>query len=155
MLLYVFMTATAHGVIGTVIAAKIGNPALAAPIALVSHFAADLFPHWDTGTHWREKNKTRFFLESLSDAVLSFVLSYVLIVLFFPTLNIPYAFFIIIISQLPDWIMSPYLFFKIRAQPFVWMYQFQRKLNARLDKPWGIINQIAVLVLIVILAKIF
>jgi hypothetical protein len=36
------MTATGHALIGTVIAAKIGNYALAIPIALGSHFLADV-----------------------------------------------------------------------------------------------------------------
>jgi len=34
------MTATGHAIIGTVIAAKIGNPYLAIPLAIVSHLAA-------------------------------------------------------------------------------------------------------------------
>lgn len=39
------MTATAHAIIGTVIAAKVGNPVLAVPIALASHIIADAIPH--------------------------------------------------------------------------------------------------------------
>lgn len=149
------MTATGHAVIGTIIAAKIGYPILAVPIAIVSHFAADVFPHWDTATHYREKSKKRFLIETFTDVVLGFILSYILIFLLFPQTNLIYAFFIIIISQLPDWITSPYLFFKIKIWPFVEMYKFQRAFNVRLDKPWGIITQVAVLVLIVILAIVF
>ena len=147
------MTATAHAVIGTIIAAKVGNPALAIPLAIASHFVADAIPHWDTGTNWREKNKIRFFLESFFDVALSFVLSYILIALFFPTLKIPYAFFIVVVSQLPDWITAPYLFFKIKIWPFREMYEFQRGFNVRLDKPWGIITQVLILIILLIIAK--
>lgn len=33
--------------VGAAIAAKIGNPALSLPLALASHFALDLLPHWN------------------------------------------------------------------------------------------------------------
>ena len=72
------MTATGHALIGTVIAAKIGNPALAVPIALASHFAADALPHWDTGYHRSHKSKRKFFLQSALDVMLGFALSYLM-----------------------------------------------------------------------------
>jgi quinol-cytochrome oxidoreductase complex cytochrome b subunit len=147
------MTATAHAVIGTIIAAKIGNPVLAVPIALASHFAADMFPHWDTGTHYREKSDKKFLLQTFADVMLGFAMSYVLILALFLQTNLIYAFFIIVVSQLPDWITAPYLFFKIKTWPFMWMYKFQREFNNRLDKPWGIITQVAVLLLLLIIAK--
>lgn len=55
------MTATGHAVIGTVIAATISNPFVAIPLAFVSHLAADSFPHWDSGTHEKEKTKKTDF----------------------------------------------------------------------------------------------
>ncbi|MBI2012734.1 hypothetical protein HYS90_02270, partial [Candidatus Curtissbacteria bacterium] len=50
------MTATAHALIGASIAAKITNPYLGIPLAIISHFVADLIPHWDAGTNHREKS---------------------------------------------------------------------------------------------------
>jgi hypothetical protein len=149
------MTATGHALIGTVIAAKIGNPALAIPIALGSHFLADALPHWDTAYNRRQKSRFKFFMESLIDLVLSFVLAYGLIVLLFPATNIPYAFIIIIFSQLPDWLTAPYLFFKLNFPPFSSMYNLQKKFDAHLGPPWGVINQVVVVVGLIILAKIF
>jgi len=149
------MTATAHAVLGTVIAAKIGNPVLAVPIAITSHFLADVFPHWDTATHHREKSKKRFLIESLFDVAISFILSYILIFVLFPQTNLNYAFFIIVVSQLPDWITAPYVFFKIKIQPFVGIHKLQKAFNTRLDKPWGIITQVLLLILVVVLAKVF
>ena len=149
------MTATGHAIIGTVIAAKIGNPLLAVPIALGSHFLADLFPHWDTGTHWKKKSNTKFLLQSALDVLLSFSVSYALAAILFPNLNIAYAFVIVILSQLPDWLTAPYLFFKIKLKPFVLLYKFQHKFNNRLDKPWGIVTQVAALVSLLIIASLF
>ncbi len=149
------MTATGHAIIGTVIAAKIGNPQLAVPLAIASHIAADAFPHWDEGTNSKEKSKERFIAESAFDVILSFALSYLLIFALFPTTNLLYAFLIIIASQSLDWLTAPYLFFGLNIPPFNWFYKFQKNIENKLDKPWGIINQIVILVLIVIAAKIF
>jgi hypothetical protein len=149
------MTATGHALIGTVIAAKIGNPALAIPIALGSHFLADALPHWDTGTNREKKSKTRFVVESTIDLLLGFILSWVLIVLLFPSTNLLYAFIIIIVSQLPDWLTAPYLFLDWKFPPFTWIYEFQKKFDTEKQLPWGIINQVVVVVGLILLAKIF
>lgn len=41
------MTATNHGVTGALVAAAISHPAIGLPLALISHFGADMLPHWD------------------------------------------------------------------------------------------------------------
>lgn len=146
------MTATAHAVIGTVIAAKVGNPALAIPIALASHVAADAFPHWDVGTRREDKTWNQMFVQSVLDVLLSFALSYIIIYLFFPTTSLAYAFLIVIIAQLFDWLMAPYYYFKIKAfKPF---YKFGKLFDNKLDKPWGIAGQIAAVTGLVLLAKV-
>jgi len=149
------MTATGHALIGTVIAAKIGNPALAVPIALASHFAADALPHWDTGYHRTHKSKRRFFIQSFLDVILGFVLSYLLINFFFPSTNLVYAFFIILMAQLPDWLTAPYLFFDMKFAPFSWIYKLQKYFDRSLGMPWGVINQVAAVILIIFLARLF
>ena len=149
------MTATGHAIIGTVIAAKLGNPALAIPIAFASHFLADALPHWDTGTNRHKKSTTRFFMESFADVSIGFILSWAIITLLFPTTNLFYAFLIIIVSELPDWLTAPYLFFDLKIQPFLSIYKLQKKFDTELDLPWGFINQAAVLTALVFLAKVF
>ena len=149
------MTATGHALVGTVIAAKVGNPALAIPIALASHFLCDALPHWDTGYDRENQSKTRFVAATAIDVVLGFVLSWTLIVLFFPSTNLLYAFLIIIVSELPDWLTAPYLFFDLKIQPFLSIYKLQKKFDTELDLPWGFINQAAVLTALVFLAKVF
>lgn len=147
------MTATAHAVIGTVIAAKIGNPYLATPIAIASHILADMIPHWDTATNVKKKGKTRVMAETFFDIAIGFFISYILLTFLFPKTSLAYAVLMILASQSFDWLMSPYYFFKINMPPFNLAYHFQKKFDHELDAPWGIINQIVVLILIVALAK--
>jgi len=149
------MTATGHALIGTVIAAKVGNPALAIPIALASHFIADALPHWDTGTNRKLKAKKTFFIESVIDVLVGFILSWLLIVLVFPGTNLSYAFLIIIMAQLPDWLTAPYLFFDFNFFPFSNIYHFQKKFDNKLDRPWGVINQTAAVLALIIFGRIF
>src|SRR3989344_9396619 len=143
------MTATAHAIIGTVIAAKIGNPALAIPIAIASHVAADIFPHWDSGTNGSSKSKKRLFFEASFDVVLGFIISYTIMQTLFPQTNLLYAFVIILASQSLDWITAPYYIFGMKSQPFLWFYKFQKQHNTKMDKPWGIIYQVAALIVVV------
>ena len=149
------MTATGHALIGTVIAAKVGNPVLAIPIALASHFIADALPHWDTGTNRKLKSRRTFFIESVIDVLVGFVLSWLLIVWVFPATNISYAFLIIIMAQLPDWLTAPYLFFDLNFFPFSNIYHFQKKFDNRLDTPWGVINQTVAVVALIVFGRMF
>lgn len=149
------MTATSHAIIGTLIAAKFGNPYLAIPIAMVSHVAADIFPHWDSGTHEDTKSNKRIFNEAIVDVFAGFTLSYALIYLLFPQTSIVYAFIMIIAAQWLDWAVTPYYFFHWKSQPFKWIYDFSYMTNSKLEKPWGIINQVTLLLFLIILAKIY
>lgn len=147
------MTATGHAIIGTVIAAKIGNPYLAIPLALLSHFAVDRIPHWDAGTNSKTKTKKQILSGSFIDVVISFTTAIIMVEKVFPQTDLVYAFLIVFISQLPDWLMAPYYFWHIQLfRPF---YKFQKIFDRKLDKPWGIINQAVILLLIVVLAKFF
>ncbi len=149
------MTATAHAIIGIVIAAKVGDPAIAIPIAIASHIVADAIPHWDMATSRKQKGKAKVMQDATADVILGFTLSFVLLKLLFPHVDVLYAFIIIIAAQSLDWIMTPYYFWKIDFPPFVWAYKFQKKIEHRLDKPWGIITQVVPLTLLLLWAKFF
>lgn len=147
------MTATSHAIIGTIIAAKIGNPTLAIPIAIASHIALDAIPHWDTATNKNKKTFRKMFTDSFCDVMLGFILSYLLIILFFPKTNLSYAFLMIFASQFFDWATAPYYFFKIKA--FKCVYSFQKLFDRDLDLPWGLVIQVIPLVLLIAAAKVF
>lgn len=149
------MTGTGHAVIGTVIAAKIGNPYLALPIAFISHYAADAFPHWDTGTNAKSKTRAAMWIQSLLDVGISLILPYFLIQFLNPSTNLIYLYLLVIIAQLPDWGTAPYYFLKINLPPFTWFYNSQLPFDNRLDQPWGVILQAGILVLLVGVAKLY
>lgn len=148
------MTATGHALIGTVIAAKIGNPALAVPLALASHFAVDALPHWDTSYHRRQKSRAKFFFQTLADFLLGLILSYGLIIFFFPKTDLTYAFIMILVSQSPDWLTAPYLFFNWDFAPFNIMYKLQKLFDTHMAMPWGLVNQVAIVTAVIILGRI-
>ncbi|OGH09010.1 MAG: hypothetical protein A2152_01960 [Candidatus Levybacteria bacterium RBG_16_35_6] len=145
------MTATSHAIVGSVIAAKVGNPALAVPIALVSHVVLDSIPHWDTATNGHGRRNLKTFIKTMFDFVISLIVSFLLITLLFPTTNLSYAFFIIITAQLFDWLTVPYLFFGISFFSSS-VYKFQKLFDRKLDKPWGIITQVVFALIVIFLA---
>lgn len=103
------MTATAHALVGGAIAAHFGNPVIAIPIALTSHFVMDSIPHWDFGTDWRARPKASTGAYALLETIFGVGLALVL----FHT-SVPFALLTatIIASLLPDWLEAPwYIFF--------------------------------------------
>lgn len=149
------MTGTGHAVIGTVIAAKIGNPYVALPIALISHYAADAFPHWDTGTNKNSKTRAAMWIQSLLDVGISLILPYFLIQYLNPSVNLFYVYLIVLTAQLPDWGSAPYFFLNMKIPPFTWFNRSQQYVDNRLDQPWGVILQVAILALLVLVAKLY
>jgi hypothetical protein len=147
------MTATSHALIGTVIAAKIGNPALGIPLAIASHVIADSIPHWDTATNG--KGTTKMFYDTLADVLIGFVSSYLLIYILFPSTNLQYAFLLIIMSQLFDWLTMPYYFFGVERPFFKSIYKFQKLFDKKLNKPWGVVTQVATVLAIITLGYFF
>ncbi len=143
------MTATAHALIGASIAAKITNPLLGIPIAIISHFAADLVPHWDAGTNHRQKSVNRLRAEAALDVLMGFALAF----LIFRNLVDPVYLFVMIISaQLPDWLEAPSWMFNIKVPPFSWMDFLGHKLQTRMQLPWGLITQVVVVGMVVYFA---
>lgn len=139
------MTATAHALIGASIAVGISNPYLAIPAAILSHFVADLIPHWDAGTNHKQKSRTKLVIEATIDVLLGFVLVYAL---FRNLVDPAYLFTMVIAAQLPDWLEAPSWIFGIKIPPFSWMDWLGHKLQSRLQLPWGLVTQIAVVGLI-------
>lgn len=146
------MTATGHAIIGTVIAATISNPVIAIPLALVSHFAADAFPHWDAGTNIDKKSAKRFLSDTLVDVGLSFIISFVLLHFLFPQTSILYALVIILAAQFFDWGAAPYIFFDWKFPPFTWFVDIQKPFNNKMDLPWGMVYQVIFLFFLVAFA---
>jgi len=143
------MTATGHAIIGTAIAAAISNPFIAIPVALLSHIPADLFPHWDPGTHRVSKKTKRLIFDATADGAIGIFISYLLLVFFFPYVSVRYAFSVIVAAQFLDYMAIPTNIHGTTKQPFYGVFKLQEKINKTLDKPWGIVNQAALLFLLI------
>jgi len=133
------MTATAHALVGAVIAAKIGNPALAYPAAVGSHFLMDLIPHWDSGIGWRSKNSKRRVLEAVLDVLLGVVLVFLI---FKAQANSAHLWLTVFFAQLPDWLSAPYIFLKLNQFPFAQIYKLQSAVNSKAGVFYGLVTQI-------------
>ena len=147
------MTATGHAIIGVVIASKIANPYIAIPLAIASHLAADAFPHWDTATNKAKKSRARVFSDSIIDVTISLTLPLLLAPFLNPSTNLTYVYIIVFFAQFWDWATAPYFFLKMHFPPFTWPYRLQKIFDNPLDKPWGIIGQVGVLLVLIIYAK--
>lgn len=143
------MTATSHALIGASIASLISNPILAIPLAITSHFAADLVPHWDAGTNRRKKTIMRLRVEASFDVLLGFALVYLI---FGNIVGSAYLFVMIIAAQLPDWLETPSSKFGIKIPPFSWVEWLGHKLQNRMQLPWGLVTQVVIVGLIVAFA---
>ena len=145
------MTATAHALIGASLASKIANPVIGIPVAFLSHFIADLVPHWDAGTNHKKKSATRLKLEATLDVLLGFAL--VLLLFKTQTFSNPvYMFTMVITAQLPDWIEAPSWMFGIKVPPFTWMDWLGHNLQTRMQLPWGLVTQVVIVGLLVLFA---
>lgn len=134
------MTATAHALIGGVIASSIPDPALGIPLSAISHPIADMIPHWDFGCGWKKKNKALLFFQSFADLSFGVTLTFLI---FGNTTNHLYLFLAIFISESWDLLQAPYWLFNWKFFPFSLFYNFGSKTNRKAKLPWGILTQIA------------
>jgi hypothetical protein len=112
------MLSIAHGVTGALIATKIGDPFLSAPLILVSHYLQDFIPHWDFGTgltkHLKSK-KLALFQELLFDLPLSAILVYFIFKQYETFSPLPWIG--CFLGLLPDFLEFPYLFLNLKIFP--------------------------------------
>ena len=135
------MTATAHALIGASLAVKIANPLLGIPLAIASHFLVDLIPHWDAGTNHKKKSQVRLIAEAALDVLLGFSLAFLI---FRNQVDLRYLFIMVIAAQLPDWLEAPSFMLGIKIPPFSWMDWIGHKIQSRIQLPWGLLTQIAI-----------
>ena len=119
------------------------------PLAILSHFIADLVPHWDAGTNHKQKSLARLKIEAVFDVLLGFVLVF----LIFRNLVSPtYLFTMVIAAQLPDWLEAPSWIFGYKIPPFSWLDWLGHKLQSRMQLPWGLVTQVIIVGLLVVYA---
>ncbi len=146
------MTATAHALIGGIIAASINNPAIGLPLAAISHPIADMIPHWDFGWGWRQKTKTKLFLQGLFDLTVGVMITFVI---FGQSVDMLYLLGAIFLSEIWDILQAPYWLLNWKFAPFSLFYKIQHEIQGKAKLPWGIFTQIATVSGLVLFFKIF
>ncbi len=125
------MLSISHAVTGAFIAVKVGNPYLAIPLILLSHYLEDAVPHWDAGTgltSGRRSPRTAFL-----GGLLDLALAAIFVLVYFPLssynpMSLPahlsdpqiWGSFI---GLLPDFLVAPRNFLKY--EPF-WLTPLNR-----------------------------
>lgn len=145
------MTLTGHAVVGAMLAAAIPDPALLVVVGVSSHFALDVLPHWDFGTHWRKKSRNRLIIESFADVLVGWGLAYLLYFYFLGGDSLWMLILGVLSAQLPDWVTAPYHFLGWKFPPFSWVERLSDSLHNKLDAPWGIVTQVGAVVAIYVL----
>ena len=148
----VFVTATAHALVGGAIASSVHNPALGISLALLSHPLLDMVPHWDFGKGWRQKSKSFFLAEGVFDLAVGLFASYLI---FGQYINLTYFLVVVFASLFFDLMMTPYWFLKWKFPPFSWAYKFGSSTNGDAPLPWGIVTQLVAVIGVTVVLKFF
>lgn len=139
-----------HTVVGAAIAAKIGNPALSLPLALASHFALDLLPHWnphlntELAKYGKLRHKTITFITT--DVVLSLAGGLLVASTVLPNQG---QFAIVILGAfmgvLPDVVEAPHFFLGFHHPWIMRLVKFQKSIQNDTPPFLGILTQVLLL----------
>lgn len=150
------MTATAHTLVaGAIATAFPTNPLAAAGLTVISHFVMDSVPHWDFGTNWRNRSKSKTGAIAITETLFGLTLSAWIFGSRVPTITLSVA---LVASLLPDWLETPwYIFFanqkkhepKATAGPLERLtyrvYKVQNRFHTKTYNPlFGILTQVIV-----------
>lgn len=149
--LYLIVLETPHVVVGAVIATKVVNPALALPLAFVSHFILEKVPHWNphlnTETEKYGKPTSQSTKIVIADVALSLVLGSFIASRALP--NTGHAVTILascLMSVLPDLLEGPYFFLNVRGEIIKKWIKFQKSLQSDADILPGLATQVVTIV---------
>lgn len=146
------MLQTPHVVIGTAIAIKVGNPYLAIPLALTSHFVLDRVPHWNPHTYTEAMKygipkRTTIFL-TIIDIAVALSLGLWLASFFLP--NYGQTFIVLLAafaSVLPDIAKYPFfLFKKLRHGTYKKYVEWERSMQTDVSFYPGVLTQLTLIV---------
>ena len=140
-----------HMLIGAAIATSIGNPLLSLPLALGSHFVADLVPHWNPHIY-RETKKygkptRRSTVIIIVDSTLSLGLG-----LFIASQALPDVSKALImlaaclLAVLPDVVEAPFFYFGVKPEWMIRLINWQRKLQVNAPLLPGLAIQLVVVI---------
>ena len=101
--------------------------------------------------HYKKKRARRVFYEAVVDVLISFAASFLLFWYILGQRDLILLVVAVFAAQLPDWISFPYFLWKIKFPPFVIMNRIQERIHNTLDAPWGVVTQVALVVVLYLL----
>ncbi len=107
------MRAINHAITGAIIGITTGNPWIAVPAAVTSHFALDIIPHHDFGTN--SMHRPIFLKVAIADTLACAILVILLA-----------------ISQSTNWVLASICAFLAVSPDFMWIPKYKR---AKKDEP--------------------
>lgn len=145
------MLETPHVVVGATIAAKVGNPFLAIPLAFASHFVLDKIPHWNPHFYTEMKKYGKPTTASTTLAVVDCFVALgaglLIAASFLPDWNmaalvVACSFF----AVLPDQVKTPFFFFKKARKGLLskWV-MFERSLQVDASFWPGVATQVLII----------
>jgi hypothetical protein len=139
-----------HTLVGIAIAAVVDQPFLALPLAFFSHFILDAIPHWDPlikGIRSSKFSGVRgkvLFLIAI-DFLIALDLGLFFVWRALPDISLAAKiFFAAFLANLPDGLMTPFIFFGKRWGWLEAYRQFHGRIQTKLTLPWGLLPQAAV-----------
>ncbi len=141
------MLETPHALVGAAIAIKVGNPFLAVPLALLSHFVFDKVPHWNPHIN----TETKKFGHPTKQSTIIIAVDATVALLFGAYIawralpNNVLAFSILVCclaAVLPDVMEIPYFYFKKRTGFLKKWIPSQKSWQTNTTPFWGILTQV-------------
>ncbi|KKU29026.1 MAG: hypothetical protein UX92_C0009G0018 [Candidatus Amesbacteria bacterium GW2011_GWA1_47_20] len=136
-----------HTLIGAAIATAIPDPRISLPLALLSHFVTEYIPHWNP--HLFTELKTLGHITRKTTLIVAADATAALILGTWIALRSPRPLIILaacFLAVLPDVLEIPYFFFGWRPKIEEKLVLWQRSHQLNVKPIWGIICQLAVVV---------
>lgn len=141
-----------HVIVAAAIASKVPDPMIALPLALASHFALDMLPHWnphlnvEIKEHGKVSQKTKNLL--LFDSFGALIMGSLLALRFYPDVTkISIVLLACFLGVFPDVIKIPHYFLKSKSgnlkKYIVWDKGIQNDVSAF----WGFVSQAVVTIM--------
>lgn len=141
------MLETPHVIVGAAIATKLGNPALAIPLAFGSHFILEKVPHWNPHINTEKRTYGKITEKSkniiIADTGLALISGFYIASRTLPNTG---HFWTVILASffavLPDVIEGPYYFFDFKNGFIDKWIKFQKSLQNDTSVIPGLITQV-------------
>ena len=141
------MLETPHVIVAAALAYKVGNPALALPLALGSHFVLEKVPHWNP--HLNTEKKKYGHLTSQTKRII-FIDSFIALItgFYIASLTLPnleqaiVIVFACLFSILPDLLEAPYFFWDYKNKSIKKLHKFQKSIQNDTTPLPGLFTQI-------------